>query len=271
MNKTAASGDAASAGQPCPLLIVNLNDTLAGLARRRGVLAEWIAHGLGLPDSRLRVVDPRGGAELPAHEGLAGVVVSGSVAMVTDCRDWSQRVAAWLAQVVAANVPVLGICYGHQILAHAIGGCVSYNPNGQEYGTVEIRLLPAAKDDPLLSHLPAVFHAQAIHSQSVIRLPDGAVRLAENDHDRHQAFRVGKCAWGVQFHPEFDVDIVRSLARARDAGLRAEGLDPDAISAAARETPQAASVLARFAKFVDGSGTDAVLRPSVSVSTPRPA
>ena len=232
-----------------PVLIVKLNDTLSDLARRRGELPDWIASGLRLPGERLAVVDPRGGEELPDPRTLAGVVVSGSVAMVTDRLEWSQRTAAWLAGAVAADVPVLGICYGHQLLAHAMGGQVDYNPKGREFGTVEVRLLPEAADDLLLSHLPPVFRAQASHSQSVIALPDGAVRLAANDHDRHHAFRLGRTAWGVQFHPEFDADIVRAYTRARDASLRADGLSPESILAAIEETPQAASVLARFGQI----------------------
>lgn len=232
-----------------PVLIVLLNDTLCDLARRRGKLADWISRGLRLPGGMLAVVDPRGGAELPSPRGLAGVVVTGSAAMVTDREEWSQRTATWLAGAVAADVPVLGICYGHQLLAHAMGGLVDYNPNGREFGTVEVRLLPEAADDSLLSHLPPVFRAQASHHQSVIALPPGAVPLAANDHDRCHAFRLGRCAWGVQFHPEFDADIVRALTRDRDEGLRADGLNPESILAAVEETPQATSVLARFGRI----------------------
>ena len=237
-----------------PVLIVLLNDAPCELARRRGGLADWIARGLRLPAGMLAVVDPRRGEELPSPRGLAGVVVTGSVAMVTDREEWSQRTAAWLAGAVAADVPVLGICYGHQLLAHAMGGLVDYNPKGREFGTVEVRLLPAAADDSLLSHLPPVFRAQASHSQSVLRLPPGAVLLAANDHDRCHAFRLGRCAWGVQFHPEFDADIVRTLTGARDESLRADGLCPETILAAVEETPHAASVLARFGQIVyDGA------------------
>jgi GMP synthase (glutamine-hydrolysing) len=247
-----ASDAGASGPQPQarrPVLIVKLNDTPDDLARRRGELADWIGRGLRLPAGMPAVVDPRGGAELPDPRCLAGVVVTGSPAMVTDCEEWSQRTAGWLRDAVAARVPVLGICYGHQLLAHAMGGHVDYNPNGRRFGTVEVRLLPEAANDSLLSHLPPVFLAQASHSQSVLRLPDGAVPLAASDHDRHHAFRLGRTAWGVQFHPEFDADIVRALTRARAKGLRADGLCPEAILAAVEETPHAASVLARFGRI----------------------
>jgi GMP synthase (glutamine-hydrolysing) len=142
-----------------------------------------------------------------------------------------------------------------------MGGQVGYNPKGREFGTVEVRLLPAAADDPLLSHLPPVFRAQASHSQSVLHLPDGAVVLASNEHDRHHAFRLGRSAWGVQFHPEFDADIVREFTGFRAESLRADGLCPESILAAIEETPEAASVLARFAGIVAGGAADDTRRP----------
>jgi len=58
--------------------------------------------------------------------------------------------------------------------------------------------------------------------------------------------RFGERVWGVQFHPEFDAEIVRCYLRERRAPILAEGLDPDALAAAARDTPDAAAVLGRF-------------------------
>ena len=83
------------------------------------------------------------------------------------------------------------------------------------------------------------------------------MRLASNDHDRHHAFRLGPAAWGVQFHPEFDADIIRTIAGARDESLRADGLNPEAILAAIEETPQAASVLARFGQIATNGAAPA--------------
>src|SRR3546814_6485680 len=93
--------------------------------------------------------------------------------------------------------------YGHQLLAHALGGEVGDNPNGRKMGTVAVDLLPAAADDPLFTGLPDRFLAQATHQQSVLRAPEGATVLARSDHDDCHAFRWGEAAWGVQFHPEF--------------------------------------------------------------------
>jgi GMP synthase (glutamine-hydrolysing) len=84
----------------------------------------------------------------------------------------------------------------------------------------------------------------------VLALPAGAVRLAESDLDPVQAFSAGPRAWGVQFHPEFDADTVRTYLVARAEKVRAEGLDSEALLAAVREAPGGPRLLRRFAELI---------------------
>ena len=107
----------------------------------------------------------------------------------------------------------------------------------------------AAKTDPLLGTLPDEFDAQATHWQSVRRLPPGAVLLAGNAFEPHHAFRVGPCAWGVQFHPEFSAEALRAYLDGMGPSLAREGRDAAQISAGLKDTPEAASVLPAFARF----------------------
>jgi len=153
---------------------------------------------------------------------------------------------------VADDVPVLGICYGHQLLAHAMGGKVGYHPGGREIGTVTIELTRAGQDDLLLGTLPDRFKAQVSHQQSVLELPANAVRLAANTFESNHAFRIGRCAWGVQFHPEFSEAIVRQYIEARYAALKNEKLQPDLLLAATHPTPEASGLLRRFAELALG-------------------
>jgi GMP synthase (glutamine-hydrolysing) len=145
---------------------------------------------------------------------------------------------------------VLGICYGHQLLAHALGGEVGRNPRGREIGTVVVRGLAPAQRDPLLGVWGAAEPAHVTHLECVLALPDGARRLAESDLDPVQAFAAGERAWGVQFHPEFDADIARAYLAARGDAARAEGLDPDALLAGVRDTPGGPRLLRRFAELL---------------------
>lgn len=240
------------AGVASRLLIIETGQPVASM-RRHGSFAHWIRVAAGLPRSAVAVVDVEHGATLPglgAFAGaFAGAIVTGSAAMVTQRHDWSERCAGWLREAAQAGLPLLGICYGHQLLAHALGGEVGDNPAGREMGTVEVELLPAAAGDPLFAGLPQRFPAQATHLQTVLRPPAGAAVLARSALDGCQAFRHGALAWGLQFHPEFSAMHMRGYVRARRDALASEGLDPQGISRNIGPAPQARRVLRRFARL----------------------
>jgi len=231
-------------------LIVKAGDALPALIEEKGHYEDWIIRGLGLPRLSVEVVTVYKGDELPDPGSIAGAVVTGSAALVTDREPWSERTAAWLADAVRTETPVLGICYGHQLLAHAMGGRVARNPLGREIGTVEVRLNSAAGEDRLLQGFPPSIRVHVTHIESVIELPPGARLLACSDGDPHQAFSLGPAAWGVQFHPEFDARVVRQYIEARRDAILAEGLDADALYQAACESPYGTALLRRFSELL---------------------
>jgi GMP synthase (glutamine-hydrolysing) len=231
-----------------PLWILKLGDTVASVAARRGDFDDWIVAGLGLPPEQTRSAQIHRGERLPPLEEVSAVVLSGSASMVTDREDWSEQTVAWLARAVEADLPILGICYGHQLLAQALGGRVGDNPRGREIGTVEVTL-EARGDDPLFAGFASSLCVQATHVQSVLSLPASAQRLGSNASDPNHAFRAAPCAWGVQFHPEFDADIMRGYLRERRAPLAAEGLDADALAGEVKDSPDGAALLRRFGEL----------------------
>jgi len=200
------------------------------------------------------VVDVEHGHDLPSREGFAGAIVTGSAAMVPDRHPWSERTAAWLRDAAHAGLPLFGICYGHQLIAHALGGEVGPNEVGREMGTVRIHLHPQAREDPLFAGLEDPFAAQATHLQSVLRPPEGAVVLAHNDHDACHAFRWGDVAWGVQFHPEFSGGHMRGYIRARHDALARENRCGKRLAGEVHATPQARRILRRFVAHARGRG-----------------
>ncbi len=230
-----------------PMLIMKTGETLAPLRARGEDFEDWIGAGLGLQSAQLNIRHVVLGQGLPDVSAVAGVVITGSPAMLTDAASWNEVAARWLRQALQRELPVLGICYGHQLLAHASGGRVDYHPQGREIGTVPVTLAPAARGDTLLSELPARFVAHTTHSQSVLQLPPSATLLASSAHDRHQAYRVGPSAWGVQFHPEFTAEVMRTYVLERQQALREEGFDVEALLRDVQETPAASGVLRRFA------------------------
>lgn len=232
-----------------PLLIVKTGSTVPQVAERRGDFEDWMAEGTGLARSQLDVVSVHLGEALPEPGAHPAVLVTGSAAMVTDHEPWSDRTAAWLAAASRTPVAILGICYGHQLLALGRGGRIEVNPRGREIGTVEVERTAAAAEDPLLGALPDPLRVQATHREAVIELPPDAVHLGGNAMDPNQMFRLGDRAWGVQFHPEFDADIIRGYIQARREAIADEGLDPDALAHAATDSDHGRRLLRRFAEL----------------------
>ena len=234
-----------------PFLIIETGQPVAPM-RRHGSFAHWIRVAAGLERDEAVVVDVARGDALPARAGFAGAIVTGSAAMVTERLDWSERSAGWLREAAHAGLPLLGICYGHQLIAHALGGEVGDNPRGREMGTVCIELADAAREDPLFAGLPARFPAQATHLQSVLRPPPGATVLARNPHDACHAYRWGTRAWGVQFHPEFATGHMRGYIRARADALACEGRSSARMAREVAAAPHARRVLRRFVRQARG-------------------
>jgi GMP synthase (glutamine-hydrolysing) len=231
------------------ILIVKTGGTFPDYAVERGDFVDWTARGLGLASDRWENVDVQAGAPLPDPAKFAGGVITGSHDMVTDGFPWIEDAKAWIRRAVDARLPLLGICFGHQLMADALGGRAGYHPDGLEIGTADITLTDAAGDDPLFRGLPECFPGHVTHSQTALELPPGATLLATGLHDPHQSFRVGESAWGVQFHPEFDAPAILDYITRRERELAENNLDATRIRATVRDTPESASLLGRFAAY----------------------
>jgi GMP synthase (glutamine-hydrolysing) len=119
--------------------------------------------------------------------------------------DWMPSLLGLVQRVVERGLPTFGSCWGHQIIARALGGEVRHDAQRAEMGTLEVRLTDAGTRDALFSRLPRTFLANQGHHDRVTRLPAGAVELAVSSSQPHQAFRLGDAPiFGTQFHPELD-------------------------------------------------------------------
>jgi len=242
-----------------PVLIIKTGTTFSGIRKTFGDFEDWILRGMDCSSLNVRVVDACLGESVPEGK-FSGVVIAGSHAMVTDHAPWSERLLPWICRWIDNCTPMLGVCYGHQLMAHAMGGRVGEHSEGPEIGTVRISIRPEAISDFLLGGYPSEFSAHVTHWQTVLRLPAGAVCLAESDIEPHQMFRIGPCAWGVQFHPEFCEEVMRAYVDAQAVAMAPKGLDADAVRAGVRPAPDSARLLNRFYNFARFHGRRATCR-----------
>jgi GMP synthase (glutamine-hydrolysing) len=239
------------------LLLIKTGDTLEPIKQTTGDFDRMFVHHLGGLANGIAVIEAHKGEELPSLREAGKVIITGSPHSVVHRETWADRLAAWIAEAVRADVPILGVCYGHQLLAHAIGGRVEVNPNGYEVGTIDVQLTEEGARDPLLGSVSGgrrVLEAHSTHRDSVILLPPGARILATTAKTPVQAFRVGARAWGVQFHPEFTSDIMRRYIEGRANVIEKEakerGEDPGLAKKRAedsvRDTPSGTELLRAF-------------------------
>jgi GMP synthase (glutamine-hydrolysing) len=208
---------------PARILLLLAGEPSAELKLSAGDYPDWFRQAFGEAAS-LEPVAAYAGADLPNARGFDGVAMSGSPLSVTDYeREPSmQRAGEYLLETAGCGIPVLGVCFGHQLLARAAGGRVEKNPRGREIGTIEVELTESGRGHPLLKRLGEL-RFQATHADAVTELPKKATLLAENGFGV-QAFSLGANTLCVQFHPELDAPKVTALIDSREAALRAEGI-----------------------------------------------
>jgi GMP synthase (glutamine-hydrolysing) len=249
--------------QPLPrVLILKTGSTAPGVRWRHGDYDRWLMDALAGHDLAFDVRDATR-PPLPDAASHAGILITGSMKSVLLPEPWMDALASFLAGAGRLGTPLLGICFGCQMLARARGGRVARNPSGREIGAVEVTLAEDAALDPLFEGLPSPLPVLATHEDAVETLPPGAVLLAGNAGTPIQAFRAADRVWGVQFHPEATPAILRDLIILRrerlEAEARARGADPAGVVAGLldrldRHDPgPARRLLANFARLCAGT------------------
>ena len=198
-------------------------------AEHPGILREFMAED----GVRWDAVELDEGDPIPPLDGYDAMVVMGGPMDV-----WEEDVHPWLVPekaVIAEAVreremPFLGVCLGHQLLADALGGEVGAMAS-PEVGILDVELTEDGRRDPVIGSVPATFKALQWHGAEVTRLPAGAVALARSPVCPVQAFRVGDSAFGIQYHVELtsttvhEWGVIPEYAASLEQTLGAGGLE----------------------------------------------
>lgn len=201
------------------------------------------AAGLSLDERCVLEGDP-----LPAVSDVAGAVFMGGPMNVDEVERYPGLLAEreWLTSAFAADLPVLGVCLGSQLLARALGSSVRPGP-APEIGWAPVEVFDAA--DPLVGALAPQTSVLHWHGD-VFDLPDGAELLASSERTQVQAFRAGN-AWGTLFHAEADAALVdRWLAEPEMAVEAPAGVAADAASLSEDLVNRSTPGFANFAQLI---------------------
>jgi GMP synthase-like glutamine amidotransferase len=182
------------------------------------------------------------GEDLPPPAGLGGAIVMGGAMGVhdTDVFPWLETERRWIADTVRADIPVLGVCLGAQLLAAALGAAVTTGP-APEVGVGAVALTVDGRSDPVLGPEGERVAVIQWHGDT-FEIPDGAVHLATGERYPNQAFRYGRVAYGLQFHVEVDDAMAEAWAPDLPSGVTLDAGARRAVEAVGRRV---------FGRFVE--------------------
>ena len=231
------------------LLIIKTGDTFPEIKTVDGDFEDMFVSSLEGINVTITVYDARDQLPLPELNDYSAVIITGSHSMVTDCEPWSERLLPYIKTMHETKLPTLGVCYGHQLMAKALGGEIGLHPEGPQAGSTEVTLTEEGKQDLLLGLSPEAFKVNAGNSQRITQLPTEAVVLAGNDFEPHQAVRFGEMMWGLQFHPEFNRRITCAYIDRTVAMLNKHQHEIEAIQVNCIDTKDSQKVLINFVKL----------------------
>jgi GMP synthase (glutamine-hydrolysing) len=193
------------------ILILKMGTTEPVVVERFGDYDDWfrvVFEGLGC---EVEVLPVFAGAPLPDSLDADALVLTGSPLSVRDEESWMAEVGQWTLEHVRQCVPVLAICFGHQLIGECLGSRVEENPKGPEWGSISVEVA----EDPLFRGLPSTVSVQASHRDVLTQLPEGACLLASNANTEIQAYGWGEYLRAIQFHPEASAEVIGALLSAR--------------------------------------------------------
>ena len=161
-----------------------------------------------LPDFDFRYYESHRGQIPESPVECDAWIATGSKHAVYEGHAWVTDLSGFLREVRIEKQPFVGICFGHQLLAHALGGEVAKARQGWGVGVLPVEVL---RQEPWMQPPKAEIRIQHMHQDQVQRLPEGSVLLGRSPHCEVGMFRVGETMLGIEGHPEFTKEFGSAL------------------------------------------------------------
>jgi GMP synthase (glutamine-hydrolysing) len=178
-----------------------------------GYASQWIQNACNLDNIKFLIKNAYL-SDIPLYNEGDAWIIAGSSSSVYEDKEWIIELEIAIKRAYEIDKPLLGICFGHQLIAQALGGKVEKNARGWELGTYPINIVKKWKTHKIFSNVNEndVFYTS--HKDVITQLPPMAVELANNKKG-NQAFSVGNKIIGVQFHPEFTHSVMNKYIEVR--------------------------------------------------------
>lgn len=230
--------------------MIRTGELFPELIKKTGDMQQLFANGMNIDKNDIEVYTVFDGFELPSIDKTHPLIITGSPALITDHDEWSIKTGEFIFEAHKHGIPILSLCYGHQLVAYTFGGEVGFHPTG-EYGTLELFLTEDGKKDALFSAVPERFYGQAVHINTVTKLPKGAKLTCYSKDEPTHGFSYEETVWGAQFHPEFSPEVAKGLVLADAEDLTKRGFDVNAIiDGLAKDNQYGQMLLRRFKDIV---------------------
>lgn len=207
-----------------------------------------------LKESEIRYINIFGNDDLSVKlENFDGLIISGSGQFdITKLEGLQksriEKIAPLIIKAVEIDFPTLGICFGHQLIAHLNGGEVVRDEKQAESGSVEVNLNHKGQAAKIFKNISKSFYAIEGHKESVGKLPRNAIQLASSKKCNNQSYKIGKNIFCVQFHPEFELDDMMFRLSLYPEYLKNKSIEE--VRKEFEEVPHAIKVLKNFEDLV---------------------
>jgi GMP synthase (glutamine-hydrolysing) len=194
------------------IIILNCGPGLTEVRNEFGIAVAWIQRKVDATKFKFTSMDVYDG-EMPNYDDGDAWIITGASESVYDDLDWIVELEEAIKKALEVEKPILGICFGHQLIAQAMGGKVEKNSKGWDLGSYPMIDIV---EHQLFNNIDTNDFFYNSHQDIVTDLPKGFISLAQNKMG-NQAFNFGKRIYGVQFHPEFTHSIMKKYVEVRQS------------------------------------------------------
>jgi GMP synthase (glutamine-hydrolysing) len=202
------------------ILIIKCGETIPHIKSQFGDFEDWIIKISGLPRDNFKIINLPQGDQLRHPLDFTSTIITGSHFNTNQRFPWIKQLKDWIITARYSNAPILGIGFGFQIIAEALGGKVIQNTDGQFLSKSFINVTASGINDQLFKNVGASFESYLNHSRHVTSVPPEIEILASTTTGKIMAIRSNKI-FGIQFHPEISEKVFKMYIKSSSLPISA--------------------------------------------------